>query len=74
MGTERRKREAEYLPNWSHGWMKSFDEAVNGVDGLFHTTSPVFVQQDHNIQEALIDPISKGTTNVMNSFTKNKLL
>ncbi|KAF2594637.1 hypothetical protein F2Q70_00045094 [Brassica cretica] len=50
----------------------SFDEAVNGVDGVFHTASPVIVPQDHNIQETLVDPIIKGTTNVMNSCAKSK--
>ncbi|CAF2063122.1 unnamed protein product [Brassica oleracea var. botrytis] len=50
----------------------SFDEPVNGVDGVFHTASPVIVPQDHNIQETLVDPIIKGTTNVMNSCAKSK--
>jgi nucleoside-diphosphate-sugar epimerase len=50
----------------------SFDEAVNGVDGVFHTASPVLVPQDHNIQETLVDPIIKGTTNVMSSCAKSK--
>ncbi|CAE5963437.1 unnamed protein product [Arabidopsis arenosa] len=51
---------------------RSFDEAVNGVDGVFHTASPVLVPQDHNIQETLVDPIIKGTTNVMSSCAKFK--
>ncbi|RZS04329.1 hypothetical protein BHM03_00034652, partial [Ensete ventricosum] len=28
----------------------SFDLAVDGVDGVFHTASPVFVPQDQNVQ------------------------
>ncbi|KAF8378686.1 hypothetical protein HHK36_030035 [Tetracentron sinense] len=28
----------------------SFDEAVQGIDGVFHTASPVLVPYDHNIQ------------------------
>ncbi|GAU37635.1 hypothetical protein TSUD_60150 [Trifolium subterraneum] len=28
----------------------SFDEAVSGVDGVFHTASPVLVPHDDNIQ------------------------
>lgn len=28
----------------------SFDEAINGVDGVFHTASPVIVAYDDNIQ------------------------
>lgn len=28
----------------------SFDEAVQGVDGVFHTASPVLVPYDHNIK------------------------
>lgn len=31
----------------------SFDEAVNGVDGVFHTACPVFVSGDQNIE---VDP------------------
>ena len=28
----------------------SFDEAVRGVDGVFHTASPVLVPYDDNVQ------------------------
>lgn len=28
----------------------SFDEAVDGVDGVFHTASPVFLTYDQNVQ------------------------
>ncbi|XP_010470804.1 PREDICTED: tetraketide alpha-pyrone reductase 2-like isoform X1 [Camelina sativa] len=50
----------------------SFDEAVNGVDGVFHTASPVLVPQDHNVRETLVDPTIKGTTNVMSFCAKSK--
>ncbi|KAL3830919.1 hypothetical protein ACJIZ3_019721 [Penstemon smallii] len=45
----------------------SFDEALNGVHGVFHTASPVLVATDENIKENLIDPCIKGTLNVLNS-------
>ncbi|XP_065011252.1 tetraketide alpha-pyrone reductase 2-like isoform X2 [Musa acuminata AAA Group] len=48
----------------------SFDLAVDGVDGVFHTASPVFVPQDQNVQQALIDPAIQGTTNVLKSCSK----
>ncbi|XP_058775312.1 tetraketide alpha-pyrone reductase 2-like [Vicia villosa] len=48
----------------------SFDEAVSGVDGVFHTASPVIVPYDDNIQATLIDPCIKGTQNVLNSCIK----
>ncbi|XP_004510886.1 tetraketide alpha-pyrone reductase 2-like [Cicer arietinum] len=48
----------------------SFDEAVIGVDGVFHTASPVLVPYDNNIQATLIDPCIKGTKNVLNSCAK----
>ncbi|XP_071694222.1 tetraketide alpha-pyrone reductase 2-like isoform X2 [Rutidosis leptorrhynchoides] len=48
----------------------SFDEAVDGVDGVFHTASPVVVSYDNNIKETLIDPCIKGTMNVLSSCKK----
>ncbi|XP_065042885.1 tetraketide alpha-pyrone reductase 2-like isoform X2 [Musa acuminata AAA Group] len=48
----------------------SFDLAVDGVDGVFHTASPVFVPQDQNVQQALIDPAIQGTKNVLKSCSK----
>ncbi|ONK81461.1 uncharacterized protein A4U43_C01F29330 [Asparagus officinalis] len=47
----------------------SFNEAVDGVDGVFHTACPVFVPQD-NIQETMIKPAIKGTVNLLNSCAK----
>ncbi|KAJ3694410.1 hypothetical protein LUZ60_009890 [Juncus effusus] len=48
----------------------SFDQAIDGVDGVFHTASPVIVSSHHNIQETMIDPAIKGTTNVLKSCAK----
>lgn len=31
----------------------SFDEAIQGVDGVFHTASPVLVPSDDNVQAKL---------------------
>ncbi|KAL3631328.1 Tetraketide alpha-pyrone reductase 2 [Castilleja foliolosa] len=49
---------------------ESFDEAVEGVDGVFHTASPVLVPYDNNIKANLIDPCIKGTLNVLKSCKK----
>ncbi|GAV73976.1 Epimerase domain-containing protein [Cephalotus follicularis] len=49
---------------------RSFDEAIQGVDGVFHAASPVLVPYDDNIQETLIDPCIKGTVNVLSSCSK----
>ncbi|PSR84936.1 Tetraketide alpha-pyrone reductase [Actinidia chinensis var. chinensis] len=48
----------------------SFDRAIQGVDGVFHTASPVLVPYDDNVQANLIDPCIKGTLNVLGSCTK----
>ncbi|XP_044492239.1 tetraketide alpha-pyrone reductase 2-like [Mangifera indica] len=50
----------------------SFDDAIQGVDGVFHTASPVLVPHDHNIQATLIDPCIKGTMNVLSSCKKSQ--
>ncbi|KAJ0962736.1 hypothetical protein J5N97_027858 [Dioscorea zingiberensis] len=49
---------------------RSFDEAVDGVDGVFHAASPVLVPYDERIQETLIDPTVRGTVNVLTSCAK----
>ncbi|CAO2180741.1 unnamed protein product [Urochloa humidicola] len=50
----------------------SFDEAVSGVDGVFHTASPVVVAggDRKDVQEKLIDPIVKGAANVLRSCAR----
>ncbi|PIN22551.1 Flavonol reductase/cinnamoyl-CoA reductase [Handroanthus impetiginosus] len=48
----------------------SFDEAVEGADGVFHTACPVLVAYDDKVKENLIDPSVKGTINVLNSCKK----
>ncbi|KAI3687815.1 hypothetical protein L1987_81518 [Smallanthus sonchifolius] len=47
----------------------SFDDAVEGCDGVFHAASPFFIHTD-NPQEDLIDPAVKGTLNVLSSCSK----
>nr|AIA24416.1 cinnamoyl-CoA reductase 2 [Sinopodophyllum hexandrum] len=47
----------------------SFDDAIEGVDGVFHTASPL-VPQKVPWQETLVDPIIKGTVNVLASCLK----
>ncbi|KAK6931496.1 NAD-dependent epimerase/dehydratase, partial [Dillenia turbinata] len=57
----------------------SYDEAIKGVNGVFHTASPVAPPPNSNIQatypailasETLIDPCLKGTLNVLSSCLK----
>ncbi|KAL6589873.1 hypothetical protein ACP70R_050187 [Stipagrostis hirtigluma subsp. patula] len=52
----------------------SFDEAVSGVDGVFHTASPVVVAggdgDGKDVQEALVEPIVKGAANVLRSCAR----
>ncbi|XP_058752364.1 cinnamoyl-CoA reductase CAD2-like isoform X1 [Vicia villosa] len=48
----------------------SFDSAVEGCDGVFHTASPVrVVVKDPQVE--LIDPAVKGTLNVLKSCAKS---
>ncbi|CAI9289483.1 unnamed protein product [Lactuca saligna] len=51
----------------------SFDEVVEGCDGVFHTASPFFIHTA-NPQEELIDPAVKGTLNVLSSCSKVPLI
>ncbi|XP_021801564.1 tetraketide alpha-pyrone reductase 1-like isoform X1 [Prunus avium] len=47
----------------------SFDAAVDGCEGVFHTASPVLFSAT-NPQAELIDPAVKGTLNVLKSCVK----
>ncbi|KAL9224693.1 hypothetical protein vseg_000705 [Gypsophila vaccaria] len=47
----------------------SFDKAIQGCCGVFHTASPVLIDTP-NPQENLIDPALKGTVNVLGSCAK----
>ncbi|KAI9071509.1 hypothetical protein K1719_046527 [Acacia pycnantha] len=51
----------------------SFDSAVQGCEGVFHTASPVFLDVK-DPQTELIDPAVKGTLNVLKSCTKSPSL
>ncbi|CAK8561591.1 unnamed protein product [Lathyrus sativus] len=46
----------------------SFDSAVEGCDGVFHTDSPVFFVVD---DPQLIDPAVRGTLNVLKLCVKS---
>ncbi|KAF8080795.1 hypothetical protein N665_0922s0009 [Sinapis alba] len=50
----------------------SFDEAVKGVDGVFHIASRVSVHLDDNDLEKLVDRDIYGTRNLMNSCEKSR--
>lgn len=47
---------------------KSFDAAMKGCDGLFHTASPTnFTYDPSEVEEKLVKPAIEGTRNVFNS-------
>eukprot|EP01113_Clastostelium_recurvatum_P028070 TRINITY_DN339_c0_g2_i2.p1 TRINITY_DN339_c0_g2~~TRINITY_DN339_c0_g2_i2.p1 ORF type:complete len:339 (+),score=75.85 TRINITY_DN339_c0_g2_i2:510-1526(+) len=48
----------------------SFDEAVQGVDVVFHTASPFFFSVN-DPQKDLVDPALNGTKNVLSSVDKS---
>ncbi|KAB1226398.1 Cinnamoyl-CoA reductase 1 [Morella rubra] len=48
----------------------SFDAAIQGCDGVFHTSSP-FYNDVKDPQAELIDPAVKGTLNVLKSCAKS---
>ncbi|XP_061359634.1 phenylacetaldehyde reductase-like isoform X2 [Gastrolobium bilobum] len=49
----------------------SFDSAIDGCDGVFHTASPVLLSVVKDPQAELIDPAVKGTLNVLKSCVKS---
>ncbi|KAL2230428.1 UNVERIFIED_CONTAM: Cinnamoyl-CoA reductase 1 [Sesamum indicum] len=48
----------------------SFDAAVDGCDGVFHTASPVVFDNINDPQGEVIEPAVKGTLNVLQSCSK----
>ncbi|KAL0387926.1 UNVERIFIED_CONTAM: Tetraketide alpha-pyrone reductase 1 [Sesamum radiatum] len=48
----------------------SFDAAIDGCDGVFHTASPVILDNYNDPQTELIEPAVKGTLNVLSSCVK----
>ncbi|KAG6629912.1 hypothetical protein CIPAW_14G117700 [Carya illinoinensis] len=48
----------------------SFDTAIQGCEGVFHTASPFYLDVKDPEAE-LLDPAVKGTLNVLNSCTKS---
>lgn len=59
-------READLL-----GGTKSFSEALQGADYLFHVASP-FVIDVEDPQNELIEPALQGTRNVLNAAAEHK--
>ncbi|KAG9455555.1 hypothetical protein H6P81_000063 [Aristolochia fimbriata] len=51
----------------------SFDDAVMGCEGVFHTASPV-IGVKSNPKDEILDPAIKGTLNVLRSCKKNPSL
>ncbi|KAF2319621.1 hypothetical protein GH714_017647 [Hevea brasiliensis] len=47
----------------------TFDSAVDGCEGVFHTASPVILSTD-DPQNVLLEPAVKGTLNVLKSCSK----
>ncbi|KAL0349366.1 UNVERIFIED_CONTAM: Cinnamoyl-CoA reductase 1 [Sesamum angustifolium] len=48
----------------------SFDAAIDGCDGVFHTASPVILDNYNDPQVELIQPAVNGTLNVLRSCIK----
>ncbi|KAI9127745.1 hypothetical protein K1719_000738 [Acacia pycnantha] len=51
----------------------SFDDAIMGCSGVFHTASPV-LKPSSNPKEEILKPAIEGTVNVLRSCAKNKSL
>ncbi|KAI5081555.1 hypothetical protein GOP47_0001298 [Adiantum capillus-veneris] len=49
----------------------SFDEAIRGVDGVFHVASPVIVTNWQDPEKSFLEPCLKGTNNVLASCAKS---
>ncbi|XP_057748171.1 cinnamoyl-CoA reductase CAD2-like isoform X1 [Arachis stenosperma] len=49
----------------------SFDSAIEGCDGVFHTASPVLLHVVKDPEAELIDPAVKGTVNVLGACVKS---
>jgi len=47
-----------------------FDEVVDGVECVFHTASPFFINYSTNAEKELLEPAEKGTSNVLNSVNR----
>ncbi|CAI9104838.1 OLC1v1003609C1 [Oldenlandia corymbosa var. corymbosa] len=52
----------------------SFDEAIMGCEGVFHTASPVLGRPSTNPKEEILKPAIDGTLNVLRSCKKNPAL
>uniref|UniRef100_A0A803LGW9 NAD-dependent epimerase/dehydratase domain-containing protein n=2 Tax=Chenopodium quinoa TaxID=63459 RepID=A0A803LGW9_CHEQI len=52
----------------------SFDEAVRGCEGVFHTASPVSGSREQDAKAKILEPAIKGTLNVLRSCKKNPSL
>ncbi|KAL2607850.1 hypothetical protein R1flu_026423 [Riccia fluitans] len=50
----------------------SFDRVFEGVEGVFHTASPVPSTTPPDVQKDLLEPAVKGTVNVLTSASKAK--
>ncbi|KAH7287569.1 hypothetical protein KP509_32G062900 [Ceratopteris richardii] len=49
----------------------SFDEAVDGVDGVFHVASPVIVSNFQDAEKSFLEPCLNGTRNVLISCSNS---
>ncbi|CAN0860246.1 Phenylacetaldehyde reductase [Linum grandiflorum] len=52
----------------------SFDSAVDGCEGVFHTASPVNLSISSDPKAELVEPAVKGTLNVLKSCRKYQLM
>ncbi|CAM6117096.1 unnamed protein product [Calypogeia fissa] len=52
----------------------SFDAALEGVEGVFHTAGPVLPEDPNNPQATMIDPTVNGALNVLRSCAKSSTM